>query len=228
MHKRRHSRGQSGLHAIVLAAGASRRYGSPKQLLRYRGEFLVARGVRLARLAGADAVCVVLGYRADPIRRALLQGCASPDETIVVTNPRWRDGMGRSLACGIRALPEKARAVLVCVGDQPLMQVEDLARLVAAWRGSPHTVVAARYAGKLGVPAVFPRRWFSGLRRLRGDRGAQALLASARGVIGVPMARAAFDLDRPKDFAELTRRESQPPPMSRVQLPREWQQNPEL
>ena len=205
MRKGPRSRGRSGLHAVVLAAGASRRYGSPKQLLRYRGETLVARSVRLARLAGVGGVCVVLGCRAEQIRRALQQGDVPPGDTIIVRNPRWRDGMGRSLACGIGALPAKAGAALVCLGDQPRLQAGDLARLVAVWQGNPRGVAAARYESRLGVPAVFPRSWFSELRRLRGDRGAQAMLAPARGVIGVPMARAAFDLDRPEDLDELTR-----------------------
>ena len=198
-------RGRGGLYAVVLAAGAARRYGAPKQLVRYRGEALVARSVRVARLAGADAVCVVLGCRADRIRHALRQGYASPAEPAIVRNPRWRDGMGRSLACGIRALPAEARAALVCLVDQPRLQAEDMAALVTAWRANPGCAVAARYDGRLGVPAVFPRSWFSRLRRLEGERGAQAMLASARGVIAVPMARAAFDLDRPEHLAELTR-----------------------
>ena len=193
------------MHAIVLAAGASRRYGSPKQLLRYRGEFLVARSVRLAHLAGAEAVYVVLGYRADQMRRALQQAHAQLGETAIVRNPRWRDGMGRSLACGIGALPAKARAALVCLGDQPRLQVGDLARLVTAWRSHPRAAAAARYEGRLGVPAVFPRNWFSALQTLRGDHGAQAMLASERAVTSVSMARAAFDLDRPEDLAELAR-----------------------
>ena len=187
------------------AAGASRRYGSPKQLVRYRGEALVARSVRLARLAGADGVYLVLGYRAERIRRVLRESGVRPGKTAIVRNPRWRDGMGRSLACGIGALPPRARAALVCLADQPRVQAEDLARLVAAWRRNPRAVAAARYEGRLGVPAVFPRSWFARLRRLKGDRGAQAMLASARGVTGVPMARAAFDLDRPEDLAELSR-----------------------
>lgn len=200
MHRRSGYGGSRGLRAVILAAGASRRYGSPKQLARYRGETLVARSVRLAQEAGAEVVCVVLGYRAGPIRRALREGGATPVGTSTVRNPRWRDGMGRSLACGVRALDRSARAVLVCLADQPLLTAEDLVTLVAAWRASPRAMVASRYAGKLGVPAIFPRAHFRALNSLSGDRGAQELLASSHDVIGVPIPLAAVDIDEPRDL----------------------------
>ena len=204
MHKlARNSGGRPGLRAVILAAGASRRYGSPKQLARYRGETLVARSVRLAHKAGAEAVCVVLGYRADAIRRALQESGAIRIGTSTVRNPRWRDGMGRSLACGVRALDRNTRGVLVCLTDQPLLRVEDLAALVLAWRASPRSVVASRYAGKLGVPAVFCRSHFRALKSLSGDRGAQELLASSKDVLSMPMPLAAADIDDPGHLSGL-------------------------
>ena len=196
---------QSGLRAVVLAAGASRRYGSPKQLVRHHGETLVARSVRLAHEAGAGPICVVLGYRAHAMRRAMQQGRVPADETTIVRNPRWRDGMGRSLACGVRALDRSARAVLVCLADQPLLEAGDLAVLVRTWRDNPRSVVASRYAGKLGVPAIFPRSHFGALKSLAGDRGAQMLLASSKNVLGMPISLAAVDIDDPTDLSGLSR-----------------------
>ena len=203
MRKRLSNSGQSGLHAIILAAGASRRYGAPKQLARYRGEILLARSIRLAKAAGAQSVGVVLGYRADLISRVLQDSSTLLSDTIRLRNPRWRDGMGRSLACGIRALDRRARAVLVCLADQPLLKAEDLTKLVFVWRENPRCVVASSYEGKLGVPSIFPRSNFGALKSLSGDRGAQGLLASSSNVLGVSIPHAAVDIDRPEDLSKL-------------------------
>ena len=192
-----------GLAAIILAAGASRRYGEPKQLVRYRGETLLERSIRLARTAGARQVRVVLGYRGDVMQRALERNGVFLDCGSTVRNPRWRDGMGRSLACGIRALPPNARAALVCLSDQPKLEAEDLAKLVSVWRRDPRAAVASRYAGRLGAPAIFPRSWFGILKSLNEDRGAQVLLASEGSVVSVPMPNAGVDIDRPEDLSQL-------------------------
>ena len=191
--------------AVVLAAGASRRYGKPKQLVRYRGETLLERSVRLARMAGAEPVCVVLGYRADVIQRRLETNRLYLEGGQTVRNPRWREGMGRSLAIGIRALPPEVRAALVCVSDQPMLGAVDLENLVSVWRRNPRVVAASSYAGKFGVPAIFPRSWFGALRALTEDRGAQGLLASSSNVLGVPMPHAAVDIDYPEDLSQLPR-----------------------
>ena len=204
MHKRARNGGPRGLRAVILAAGASRRYGSPKQLASYRGETLVARSVRLAHEAGAEAVWVVLGYRADLIHRALRERGATPAGTSTVRNARWRDGMGRSLACGVRALDRRARAVLVCLADQPLLEAGDLAALVTGWRASPRSIVASRYAGKLGVPAIFPRSHFRALKSLSGDRGAQEPLAASNDVLSIQIPLAAVDVDDPRDLSSLS------------------------
>ena len=91
-----------GVAAVILAAGSSSRLGTPKQLLRYRGETLVHRAVRLAIAAGLDPVHVVLGYNAPAVGEALaeLRG-----QVTTVVNADWQAGMGSSLARGIASLP---------------------------------------------------------------------------------------------------------------------------
>lgn len=88
--------------AVVLAAGSSSRLGTPKQLLRYRGETLLHRTVRLALAAGLDPVHVVLGCCAPAVGEAL-EDLGSRVTTVI--NPDWKTGMGSSLARGIASLP---------------------------------------------------------------------------------------------------------------------------
>ena len=87
--------------------------------------------------------------------------------------------------------------------DSALLRL-DLRRLVGTWRRHPQCIVAAHYAGTVGVPAIFPREDFAALSALRGDAGARALLkrGSAR-LVRVPLQSAAVDIDTPEDLLNL-------------------------
>ena len=184
---------------VVLAAGASRRFGSPKLLARIGGETLLNRAVRAALGARPAGCVVVLGARADELKRRLR---AWPVR--IVVNRRWRCGLSSSLRAGIAALPRQAPAALVLLADQVAVGPAELELLLAAWRRAPRAIAASRWGAVLGPPAVFPRRVFGDLRRLRGDAGARALLADPRrAVTGVTLPGAAHDVDRPADLRRL-------------------------
>jgi molybdenum cofactor cytidylyltransferase len=188
-----------GLHAIVLAAGASSRFGSAKQLVRVAGRPLLHTAVaRAADVAGA-AVTVVLGARAAELAPLLTHSAAS-----VVINRSWREGIASSIRAGVARLPPSCTAVLLLLVDQAAVTGEDLKRLVGAWRRQPEHIVAARYGTTTGVPAIFPRSSFSDLQALRGDMGARALLQrNPDRVVRVPMPSAALDIDTPEDLLKL-------------------------
>jgi len=186
---------------VLLAAGVSRRFGSPKQLARLDGESLLRRMARVA-LAGRPVGCIlVLGARAERMRREV-----AGLDLVIVVNPRWREGLSRSLAAGIGALPADARGALVMLADQAALGPGDLALLCACWRLAPRRIVAASDGKRLGPPAILPRSMFPALKRLRGDRGARDLLRDpGRRVVGVELPGAALDVDRPSDLAALKR-----------------------
>jgi CTP:molybdopterin cytidylyltransferase MocA len=188
-----------GLAGLVLAAGGARRFGSPKALVPYRGEPLVARAAGLLRGCCGAGVTVVVGADAGRVRAAVP---VMPGVN-VVENPQWADGLARSLAAGLAALPAPAAAALVLLADQPAVTAADLARLVAAWQGSPGQIIAARFGAAVGVPAILPRGAWPALATLTGDQGARAVIAAAGDRVEVAMPSAALDVDTPDDLARL-------------------------
>ena len=188
-----------GLHAIVLAAGASTRFGSPKQLVRVAGRPLLHSALARAADVAGSAVSVVLGAHA-----AELTPLLTHSQALIVINRDWREGIASSIRAGVSRLPPSCNAVLLMLADQAAVTAEDLKRLVSAWRRQPDYIVAARYGMTTGVPAVFPRSVFADLAALRGDTGARALLQrNPDRVVRVPMASAAIDIDTTEDLLKI-------------------------
>lgn len=156
--------------AVVLAAGASRRLGQPKQLLQIDGETLVHRAARLALATAPLQVRVVLGHGADDIAQAL-----SDLPVQLQLADAWEQGMGASLAAGVAALPPSCTGALILLCDQPALDAAHLQALVQRWQQAPQRAVASAYAGISGVPALLPRSWLEPVA-LQGDRGARGLL----------------------------------------------------
>lgn len=185
-----------GLYAIVLAAGASTRFGGIKQLVRIGGRPLMHTTVsRAVEVAGA-ATIVVLGANATELAPLLTHTPAT-----VVINRDWREGIGSSIRAGVARLPAACTGVLLMLADQVAVTAQDLQRLVGTWRRQPEYVAAALYSGGTGVPAIFPRSRFTELAELRGDSGARRLLhRNPDRVVRVPMDSAALDIDTPEDL----------------------------
>ncbi len=186
------------LAALVLAAGASTRLGQPKQLLRYDGELLIERAVRVAREAGADPVFVVLGANYQPVFQVLSQ---LQPAVRVLLNQAWQQGMGNSIALGAAAAErDGADDLLVLTCDQIHVTPEHLRTLVAV--SHRDHVVASEYAEHRGVPALFPEFSFHALQELRGDRGARDLLQQ-EDVLSIPLPLGEVDIDTPEDMDAL-------------------------
>jgi molybdenum cofactor cytidylyltransferase len=197
-----------GLHAIVLAAGASTRFGSAKQLVRIAGRPMLHAAVTRAVDVSGNAVIVVLGARAEELAPLLSHSPAS-----IVINRDWREGLGSSIRTGVARLPAACCGVLLLLADQAAVTAEDLRRLVGAWRRQPEYVAAAIYGSTAGVPAIFPRSAFADLLKLRGDQGARALIQrNPDRVVRVPMESAAIDIDTPEDLLAIESGGTESPP----------------
>ena len=185
------------LAGVVLAAGASRRLGRPKQLVRVRGVALVNEVAGCAR-AVCDRVAVVLGAHAAQIAPALDGLDVEP-----VDNADWREGVASSIRAGV-AWAERAGAdaLLLLVCDQLRLGRAHLAAIADAHRATGGAV-ASRYARRLGVPALFPRAQLAALAGLRGDAGARAVLAGLAEVVAIDWPDGELDLDVPAQLADL-------------------------
>ena len=136
---------------MVLAAGRSERFGSPKPLIRWGAVSLVAHQVQtLAAVAGVGEVLVVTGHRADDVRAAL---DGLPART--VHNANYAQGRASSVACAARALPADCAGILLANVDQPL-HPGALADLVAGWRTAPGDIVRPLHGERHGHPVIFP------------------------------------------------------------------------
>jgi molybdenum cofactor cytidylyltransferase len=194
--------------AVVLAAGASSRLGHPKQLVRIQGESLLHRTARLALEAGCSPAYIVVGFEAEAMREELLD---LPVETVL--NTGWREGLGSSVRAGINEVREADSgldAVLLMVCDQPQLTAGHLRDLVARQRAlhveGKKAITGSLYAGKAGVPAVFPRALFAAIATCSGDTGAREVLrAHAADVETIPWAGGELDLDWPEDLSAIER-----------------------
>jgi molybdenum cofactor cytidylyltransferase len=181
--------------AVILAAGASRRFGSPKQLIIVNGRTLLEHAIDTARDAAANpVVAVVPVWLSRPAR-------FDADWLVWIRNPFPERGMGVSLRLGLDALGDGPSAALVLLGDQP--SVASTVAAVLAARGE-RPVVAPLASGVLAPPILIERSHFYLADRLSSDIGLRQVLRDNPDLVrAVPVAAHAPDLDTPDDLGHI-------------------------
>lgn len=185
----------TALAAIVLAAGASTRFGRPKQLVPFAGTPMLHLAVRNCAAVCQTGVVVVTGAAHGEVTRSLRR-----EQVRIAHNRRWEDGLASSIRTGLSEVPAEADAVLLMLCDQPEISRAEIEQLVEVWRAEPKRIAASRYADTIGVPAIFPRAAFPMLDTLRGDQGAKVLLERMENSLLVDMPGAELDIDSPADL----------------------------
>ena len=145
--------------AVVLAAGASRRFGAQKLVAPLDGKPIVRWTVECVLASRVQDVVVVLGHEEDAVR--------------TVVNARFSSGMSASIAAGLAALAPATRGALIVLGDQPGVSARVLDDLVAAHESSPESIIVPVYRGTRGNPVLFPASLFADVMETTGDTGAR-------------------------------------------------------
>lgn len=183
---------------LVLAAGASRRFGSPKQLLPYGGGVLLDAALETARNSGFDQIVLALGGAAAEVRQAV-----DTHDLDVVENLDYDDGCSSSIATAIPALHPQTDVLVLLLGDQPGVRPESVRRLLHG-RGASGIAVC-RYENGVGHPFAFARSVLPTLAALHGDKAVWKLLEHrAAEVAEVPIDGAIpLDVNTPAGYEQV-------------------------
>ena len=181
---------------LVMAAGESTRFGSPKQLLPFGDTTLLGHVVRNVNASCLDRVIVVLGRSIDELKDTVDFGRAA-----VVDNRAYRSGCASSLLAGLDNAGQCDALVLV-LGDQPGVRTAVIDQVSKDWREHRPWAAVTSYRGELGHPFVFARSAFEDLRGLHGDKAIWKLIeAQPERVRRVEMdVELPPDIDTPEDY----------------------------
>lgn len=175
---------------LILAAGESRRMGSPKALLEFQGETFLDRLIGLFSRHCAPVIAVLGGQR-ESIRAALRRA----GEALLVENPDFRLGQLTSMQCGLRAVPADADAVLFTLVDHPAVQPDTIARLISAGTRAPLRI--PRCGGRRGHPIWFAKSLIPEFLALPAGSPAKDIVTRHAGEI------AYLDVDDPGILADV-------------------------
>ena len=181
--------------AAVLAAGASSRFGSAKQLAVLDGKTLIEHVQIVLLESTADEVIVVVGCSRNEIEQHILP------EVTAINNINWEEGIASSVRCAVEHASRcNASHLLLLVCDQPYVSSCLVDRILSISKFEETKIVACRYGDTFGVPALFPRECFASLIELKGDRGAKSVIKVAPNVEFLNFPEGLIDIDSQADL----------------------------
>ena len=190
---------QPQLSILIPAAGASRRLGRAKQLVRYKGGTLIQNAVDLALSIDPREVIVVTGADEQSVK-----GSVSHGQVRWVHNEDWADGMGSSIAMGAAVIKPESSGAMILLCDQWRLQIADLQLLVTSWLQEPERIVCAQAQSQIMPPVIFPAGLFGNLQALGSESGARQILKDHPDLLtSVELENAQFDLDRQSQLKQL-------------------------
>ncbi|MCF2947005.1 nucleotidyltransferase family protein [Paraglaciecola aquimarina] len=185
---------------IMLAAGNSQRFGDIKQLADINGTPLVVHslGSFLSKgevLPELENVYLVLGANHRQIEKVI------PTKVQKIYVKEWQKGMGQSLAEAIQQIKPSINHVFVALADQAAVNMAVVNKMLLTLRRHPSKIIASKYNGHLGVPAIFPAKYLHQLGTLEGHIGARRIIQkNLEDVVCLDCPEAELDIDTPEDL----------------------------
>jgi molybdenum cofactor cytidylyltransferase len=193
------------IDGIILAAGLSKRFGRPKQLITWRGQPLILQVVETVLASQLRSVIVVIGHAAAEVRHALGPVAGNP-KLHVVLNPDYEEGQASSIRRGLGALREDAQAAMFFVCDQPLLTPSFVDDLIDSFARQRALICYPVHDLMRGSPTIFAAELFPELMKLTGDVGGRVLIEKYRARVHehkIASAKPLADIDTEADFADL-------------------------
>jgi len=159
------------ISAILLAAGESKRMGKPKQLMPWHQGTILERAIDNLLESAVSEVVVVVGYQAEEVVKVI-----ATRPVAVAVNPDYEQGMSTSITAGLRLIDDRAGAVMLALGDQPLIDSRTINRLLDEFHNHDKGIALPAYQGRRGHPVIFAIKYKAELLKLTGDAGGRQII----------------------------------------------------
>jgi molybdenum cofactor cytidylyltransferase len=184
---------------LVLAAGKSSRMNGIKQLEKINNKTLLDITLEKIKSMYSDDIYCVLGANADKIKKEI-----TSENIQFIDNKNYENGLSSSIISGINYFNDKELkfdGVFILLADQPAIESAYLDSLLNLYQKNTNTIIASNYGNKLGVPAIFPEKYFADLLLIKGDKGAKEFINQRKNEVIFPESTTNFfDIDTKEDL----------------------------
>ncbi|HEY9677958.1 MAG TPA: nucleotidyltransferase family protein [Drouetiella sp.] len=198
----------------ILAAGSASRFGGPKQLAELGGERLIDIALRVLTESAVEDIGVVVGCYESEIEEHIQQTCYGHKAINLVRNEHWMEGIASSIRSATAyAQSKSATHLLLITCDQPYVTKELLNELCDSaikTFGGEDKIAASSYGDSLGIPAIFPAKFYPHLSELSGDKGAKSIIKESGNATAIEFPKGTFDIDTNEQLEEILAQEKSP------------------
>jgi molybdenum cofactor cytidylyltransferase len=190
---------------IILAAGESKRFGRPKQLLQLKDRFLIEWVLDAALASELSRIILVLGYAHQKIQKALGKKLRHAKLQIEI-NPHYQKGQSQSLQVGLSSVINVFPAVMFLLADQPLVDAAAINCLLNQFWSAEKDICVPAFRGKRGNPSIFSQKFYKHIMKIKGDIGARQIIKThPERVLEIEIKDPLLfsDVDTPEDFEKI-------------------------